>query len=131
MAFPDAVFSRRASVLLATVVLAACTVVDGGPPPRPGPGSGPQLCTLDYNPVCARRDGQRRTFANGCLADRAGYDIVRPGECRRESTPVEPPRFCTRDYRPVCARRGGAIRTFGNRCEADVAGFRVIDNGPC
>lgn len=130
MSGPAALFPRRLLALLATLLLAACTVaVDEGPGPRPGPQ--PQYCTREYNPVCAQSYGERRTFANGCLANRAGFDIVRPGECRRESRPPEEPRFCTREYRPVCARQGRTLKTFGNACEADAAGFRVIDNGPC
>lgn len=123
---------RRGAVLVATALLAACTVVvDEGPAPIPGPGPGPQYCSREYAPVCARDGGERRTFANGCLARRAGFDIVRAGECRSQSRPPEEPRSCTREYRPVCGRRDGALRTFGNACEADVAGFRVVDNGPC
>jgi len=29
----------------------------------------PQICTQEYNPVCARlRDGAKRTYASGCMA---------------------------------------------------------------
>jgi hypothetical protein len=106
-------------------VLSACTVVVEED--RPGPG--PQQCTREYDPVCGRRDGERRTFANACLADRAGYRIIREGECRRDAD--NEPRFCTKEYRPVCGQRGGAFRTFGNACEADAAGWRVVDDDPC
>jgi len=103
-------------------LLAACTVVVDE---EPGPG--PQFCTQQYDPVCARRGDERRTFSNRCFADRAGFRVVRRGECVRD----EEPRFCTREYRPVCARSGGAFRTFGNACEAEAAGWRIVDNGPC
>jgi hypothetical protein len=106
-------------------------VVDDGPrPPRPHP----QLCTAQYLPVCARRDGDRQTFANACLADRAGYRIVRDGPCRDgggggggggEQT------FCTREYAPVCARRHGQMRTFPNACEARASDYRIVGDGPC
>ena len=131
MRFFTALFSRRgAMALFGLAVLSACTVVVDEPGPLPRPGPEPQYCTREYNPVCARgNDGERRTFANGCLADQAGYDIIRRGECRRDRE--EEPRFCTKEYRPVCAQRGGTLRTFGNECEADAAGWRVVDNGPC
>lgn len=110
------------------IVLSACTVaVEEGP--RPGPG--PSFCTREYQPVCARRHGERRTFANACLADRAGHQIIHRGECRREGGGGDQPRFCTMEYRPVCARRQGERRTFGNACQADAAGWRVIRNGRC
>ncbi|WFP65416.1 Kazal-type serine protease inhibitor domain-containing protein [Mesorhizobium sp. WSM4904] len=133
MRFLAAIVSRRGSVaLLLSVLLAACTVVvDEGPRPRP-PRPHPQLCTMQYAPVCARRGGDRQTFANACQAERAGYRIVRDGPCRDgggggggEQT------FCTREYAPVCARRHGEVRTFPNACEARAADYRIIGNGPC
>ena len=103
-------------------LLSACTVVVEEEP-RPGP----QFCTREFDPVCARSGRDFRTFANGCLARRAGFRIVARGECRRD----EGPRFCTREYRPVCARDRGVFRTFGNACEAEAAGWRIVDDGPC
>ena len=129
-----ATFLRSLAVALAGLVaLAACTVVEEpGPWPGPGPGPGPGFCTREYEPVCARRHGERRTFSNACLADRAGYRVIRRGECRRGGGGGgDGPRFCTREYRPVCARRDGRLRTFGNACEADAAGWRVVGNGEC
>ena len=129
-----ATFLRSLAVALAGLVaLAACTVVDEpGPWPGPGPGPGPGFCTREYEPVCARRHGERRTFSNACLADRAGYRVIHRGECRRGGGGSgDEPRFCTREYRPVCARRDGRLRTFGNACEADAAGWRVVGNGEC
>ena len=128
---------RSLAVMLAgLIVLSACVVVEDAPGqgPGPGPGPGPGFCTREYEPVCARRDGERRTFSNACLADRAGYDIVRRGECRGDGGGEggnDEPRFCTREYRPVCARRDGRLRTFGNSCEADAAGWRIVGNGEC
>lgn len=122
-----------AGVLVGLVVLSACTVVDESGP-GPGPGPGPGYCSREYEPVCARLYGERRTFSNACLADRAGYQVMRRGECRRDGgggNGGDEPRFCTREYRPVCARRDGRLRTFGNACEADAAGWRVVGNGEC
>lgn len=103
-------------------LLSACTVVV-----EEGPRPGPQFCTREYNPVCARRGRDMRTFANRCLADRAGFSPIARGECMRD----EGPRFCTREYRPVCAVDRGRFRTFGNSCEAEVAGWRIIRDRPC
>ncbi|MER9052642.1 Kazal-type serine protease inhibitor [Mesorhizobium sp. M0213] len=131
MRFLAAIFSRQGfSILFLSAILAACTVVvDEGPGPRP-PWPGPQFCTRQYDPVCARRGGDRQTFANACLAERAGYRIIREGECRRGGGGGEQT-FCTREYRPVCARRHGELRTFPNECEARAADYRVVDDGPC
>ena len=140
MVFSAKTFARKATVAsLLSLMLASCVVVEDGPGPRPPrPDPGPQFCTREYDPVCARRGGDRQTFANSCMAEAAGYRIIRGGECRgggddgwgggggREE------QFCTREYRPVCGRRGGALRTFPNACEADSAGYRVVDDqGPC
>ena len=74
MGFSAALFLRNCAIaLFGLVALSACTVVVD----EEGPGPGPQYCTMEYNPVCARRGGERRTFANSCLADREGYDVIR------------------------------------------------------
>ena len=140
MRFSAKSFARKAALTsLLSVVLASCTVVvDEGPGPRPPrPGPGPQFCTREYDPVCARRGTDRQTFANSCMAEAAGFRIIRGGECRGGGWDNGGgggggnQQFCTREYRPVCAQRGGSLRTFPNACEADSAGFRVVDRGPC
>lgn len=116
------------------VLLTSCVVVEEGPGPGPfPPDDGPRFCTREYEPVCARAGGDRRTFGNACEARRAGYRILRDGECRRQSDDDfgDEPRFCTREYRPVCARRGGNERTFGNACEAEAANYRIVAPGEC
>lgn len=143
------------AVGLAALALAGCNVaVEQGPgyrplPPRPGP----QMCTMEYRPVCASRHGERRTFANACGARSAGYRIVDQGQCRgdgggwgdrpdrphRPNRPDRPdwsnrpdrPQACTREYRPVCAKRGNSMRSFGNACTARAANYRVIGQGNC
>lgn len=129
MKAPSSMLARAgAAALLVAAALSACTVVvEDGPRGPIGPAPGP-ICTREYAPVCARRGGDHRTFANACLADAAGYRVISDGRCRRID---EEPRFCTRIYAPVCARRGGHVRTFPNSCEADVAGYRIIGDGPC
>jgi hypothetical protein len=124
---------RGLAILLMPLLLAACdVVVEEGPIYRPlPPQPGPQFCTREYAPVCARRGGDRQTFANACRARQQGYRIISPGTCRGEFGGGGEQRFCTREYAPVCARRGGALRTFLNACEARAADWRVIDDGPC
>lgn len=123
-------FARAGGLsLFATLVLSSCTVVVDEPRPLP-PRPGPVMCTQQYDPVCARRGGDQRTFGNACEARASGYRITRPGECRR-GPPDRPPQFCTREYAPVCARRGGNQRTFGNACEAEAANYRIIYDGRC
>ncbi|RUX07898.1 MAG: peptidase [Mesorhizobium sp.] len=128
-----AIFSRQGfSVLFLSAILAACTVVvDDGPRPRP-PRPEPQFCTKQYEPVCARRGDDRQTFANACLADRAGYRIVRDGPCRDGGGGGGGQQaFCTREYAPVCGRRHGEMRTFPNACEARASDYRIVGEGPC
>ncbi|RWA62972.1 Kazal-type serine protease inhibitor domain-containing protein [Mesorhizobium sp.] len=130
MRFLAAIVSRQGLVaMLLPALLVACTVVvDEGAGPRP-PRPHPQFCTMQYEPVCARRGGDRQTFANACLAERAGYRIVRDGPCRDGAGGGQT--FCTREYAPVCARRHGEVRTFPNACEARAADYRIIGDGPC
>jgi len=126
--------SRQGLVIfILSALLAACTVVvDDGPGPRP-PRPRPQLCTMQYQPVCARRDGDRQTFTNACLAEREGYRILRDGPCRGGGGGGggEEQTFCTREYAPVCARSHGQVRTFPNACEARAADYRIVGDGPC
>ena len=95
-------------------------------------------CPRRLDPVCARRGGDVRTFANECRAEEAGFRIMYGGECRGSGggggvivEPGGPEQFCTREYRPVCARRGSRLQTFPNQCEAENAGYRVISDGSC
>ncbi|TIT37154.1 MAG: peptidase [Mesorhizobium sp.] len=127
-----AIFSRQGfSALFLSAILAACTVVvDDGPRPRPTRPE-PQFCIKQYEPVCARRGDDRQTFANACLADRAGYRIVRDSPCRDGGGGGGQQAFCTREYAPVCGRRHGEMRTFPNACEARASDYRIVGEGPC
>ena len=141
----------RLGALAGALLLAGCVAEGGGnyrPPLRPGP-SQPQICPMNYAPVCAQRGSSRKTFSNSCQARAGGYRVVSNGRC--ESRPgagwggagsVRPPhqsnrpgrpgaRACTREYRPVCARRGNDRRSFSNRCEAERAGYRITSGGQC
>ncbi len=136
---------KKLAFLVLTPLLSACTVdADPGysrpPPPRPPQ---PQICTMEYAPVCGQRGGRSQTFANACQARSNGFTIIDRGECRRPP-PVapppprpEPPRperpggICTREYRPVCGQRGPQLRTFPNACEASNSGFRIVAQGQC
>ena len=76
---------RRLALLALIPLLSACTVdVDPGysrPPPRPRPPQ-PQMCTMEYAPVCGERGGRTQTFSNACQARSSGFMIVGRGECR-------------------------------------------------
>ena len=111
------------------IVLSACTVVVDDSGPRPPVR--PSFCPAIHAPVCGVRFGERRTFSNACMADRAGYRVAYSGQCRRSGAGSGGLRICTREYRPVCARRDGRFRTFGNACEANAAGWRVVGSGRC
>jgi Kazal-type serine protease inhibitor domain len=131
MRFLLSFFRLAAVALLFGTLLSACVVeeVPGPAPGRPFPPERPEFCSREYDPVCARRSGDRQTFPNACQAEAAGYRVISDGECRRGG--FDEPRFCTREYAPVCGRRGGSVRTFGNSCEAEVAGYRIISDGEC
>ncbi|KAB2659544.1 protease inhibitor [Brucella tritici] len=143
---------RQLAVLAGALLLAGCVAEGGGmdhrPPMRPGP-SQPQICPMNYAPVCATRGSSRKTFGNSCQARAEGYRIIANGQCSSRPGPgwggaggMHPPHqgnrpgrpgmgACTREYMPVCARRGNERRTFPNRCEADRAGYRIMNGGQC
>ncbi|MDM9628820.1 Kazal-type serine protease inhibitor [Rhizobium sp. S152] len=145
---------KKLALIVLIPMLSACTVdADPGysrpPPPRPSP-SQPQMCTMEYAPVCGERGGRTQTFGNACQARNSGFRIVGRGECRRQP-PITPPRpepprpprperpepptrpggICTREYRPVCGQRGPQMQTFPNACEAGNSGFRIVAQGQC
>jgi hypothetical protein len=94
-----------------------------------GPGFDPAtICASVYQPVCASQAGQSRTFANACLARRAGFTPVDRLACGGRSVL---PRFCGKQYAPVCGERNGQRREFGNACEARAEDFAVVHNGKC
>lgn len=45
-------------------------------------GDRPQVCTQQYDPVCARRGQSTRTFPNSCEAQSDGYRPIYGGQCR-------------------------------------------------
>jgi hypothetical protein len=83
MSFRRGVIRMGALMALSLGVLSACTVVEeSGPrPPRPGPSS-PQMCTMEYDPVCARQGRRERTFANACMAKAEGFRVTGAGSCQ-------------------------------------------------
>lgn len=119
----------RIAILLAAGTLAACQVEvsEGGPDYRPRP----QVCTMEYSPVCGERRGRLQTFPNACEARSNGFGIVGRGECRPSRPDREEIRGCTREYAPVCGARGRDRQTFANACEARSSGFDVIGRGEC
>jgi hypothetical protein len=148
---------NKLSFVLLLPLLSAC--VEGGPPSGPGgsyppsrPEPRPEMCTMDYRPVCGERNGRFETMGNSCQARARGFRIVGSGECQGQGRPDRPDwdrptrpdrpdwgrpdrpggeRACTREYRPVCAQRGGRTQTFPNICEAGNAGYAVIGQGEC
>ncbi|RVJ32809.1 Kazal-type serine protease inhibitor domain-containing protein, partial [Sinorhizobium medicae] len=123
------IMKSAALFVLAAGFLSACTVVVDE---RPGPGPigppGPQMCTMEFAPVCGERGNRTRTFPNACQARADGFRIVHRGECRPASRPPEE-QVCTREFSPVCGQRGPRRQTFPNSCIARAEGFRVVAPG--
>lgn len=94
-----------AAPLAALMVLSACSVsVDEGRPQRPPVRPDrPQMCTMEYAPVCGVRNGKTRTLGNSCQARAEGYRIISNGECRPSQS--RPPQWQQHPDRP-----GGAMR---------------------
>lgn len=112
-------------------------------PGRPERPERPQMCAQIYQPVCARQGRSEQTFPNSCEAERAGWNVVSGGECRRGSDrPRRPDRnggrdprlsdgICPQVYAPVCGEQNGRHRIFSNDCEARSEGWSVVDDRMC
>ena len=82
---------KMAIVLLPPFLLVGACSNGGTAPPADAPGSSrticssprPQMCTMDYSPVCGTHaDGSRATYSNGCTAcSNAWVESWQPGEC--------------------------------------------------
>lgn len=55
----------------------------------------PVMCTMQYDPVCAVKDGERRTYGNSCTAGADGAVVLYEGECGAEEPGYTPPANCT------------------------------------
>ncbi len=130
MSFRKSMGWRNALLPMALGFLSACTVVVDEPRPRPIASSGPQICTMEYAPVCGQRGNRLRTFPNACHARADGFRVVHRGECRPDFLPP-PQEACTREFAPVCGERRGRRQTFANACIARSEGFRVVARGEC
>ncbi|WP_306916405.1 Kazal-type serine protease inhibitor family protein [Rhizobium mesoamericanum] len=83
--------SPRKLALLALIPLLSACAVDVGPsysrsrpPPPPRPAGPPQMCTMEYAPVCGQRGPRVQTFSNACQARAASFTVISRGQCRRE-----------------------------------------------
>ncbi len=71
--------------LLSLLLISSCTVLVEEPlpvSPEPAPPPRQSFCTQQYEPVCARRGNQVRTFGNACEARSADYRILYDAPCR-------------------------------------------------
>jgi len=52
----------------------------------------PEMCTMDYVPVCGKRGDEWKTYSNACSAcSDAEVSGFRPGACGAEPTPPQAP----------------------------------------
>ena len=118
------VLPTRPFVLLAFLIASTGAIADTGP------ALGLQtMCPSIYQPVCGSKSGGSQTFANACLATRAGFIVASQGMCGGGNAGL--PRFCTKEYLPVCGERAGKRRVFGNACEARAEAHIVVHQGTC
>lgn len=81
-----------AAGIAAAMTLSGCEVERSNPPLAGQPSSmAPQACQRIYEPVCASRFGNRRTFPNECEARASGYRIEASGQCQAVTGSGGPP----------------------------------------
>ena len=81
----SSVRSRRFSGLLGASLFAMVAVVLSGCEVTEASGNNYNsgaVCPMNYDPVCAERRGQERTFPNACQARAEDWRVVSSGQCR-------------------------------------------------
>jgi hypothetical protein len=114
-----------------TRLLAALALIAAAGPASSGNGPDFDLqsvCPSVYQPVCAGKARETRSFGNACLAQREGFSVISRGACGGSGGL---PRFCTKQYDPVCGEKNGERKVFGNACEARAEDFAVVHEGQC
>lgn len=81
------------------------------------------ICTMEYAPVCGKKDGTYKVYSNNCMREASGAYKVDMKYC--ESNETEP-KACTREYMPVCGYKNGKYYTYSNKCmlEAENATYK-------
>ena len=92
--------SGRAAPLLFLLLLSACGAGQATEPQGSSTDKSvvacedprPQMCTMDYRPVCGlREDGSEKTYSNGCAAcSDPQVQSWRPGSCEQTDVDQQP-----------------------------------------
>jgi hypothetical protein len=101
-------------------------------PLTPTPSSAAGFCTAQWAPVCALKDGARKTYSNAGCAKADDAEVLREGQCADpKPKPTKPPIFCAETYIPVCGVKDGAKKTYSNDCFARADDAKVVADGAC
>lgn len=76
------------------------------------------VCTMEYAPVCGKKEGVYKTYSNNCMREAAGAYKVDNKYCEQD----DEPKACTREYVPVCGYKNGEYKTFSNKCMMESEG---------
>ncbi|KAL5290692.1 hypothetical protein ACFFRR_010198 [Megaselia abdita] len=94
------------------------------------PSACPEMCPLNWAPLCAENNGCSKTFSNGCelsvaVCNGLKFTFKYDGECQGtekaceiiESRANQCGEACTKEYEPICGSdSNGVERTFSNAC---------------
>lgn len=114
--------SLPVSIVVALAAFVSAAKAEGLNPPG-------DICPSILRPVCAENGADSQTFANRCLAERAGFSVVGEGGCEGESAGASA--LCSKEYLPVCAEKNGVRRSFRNECQARAANFAIVYDDAC
>jgi hypothetical protein len=94
------------------------------------PAAVARVCTAQWAPVCATKDGGQRTYSNPGCAKADGAEVVHQGPCAQpKPAPTKTPIFCAEVYQPVCGVKDGATKTYSSACFAKADGATVTAAG--
>lgn len=86
------------------------------------------ICTMEYAPVCGKKDWEYTTYSNNCMREAAGAYKIDMKYCEDD---YNKPKACTREYMPVCGMKNGKYYTFSNKCMMESENATYKYSGKC
>lgn len=82
----------------------------------------PTVCTMEYTPVCGKKEGVYKTYSNKCMLNAEKATYLSQGECGTSTNASGSTLVCTKEYIPVCGKKEDSYKLYPNNCLRENAG---------